>query len=95
MTSIEFVEGVRFGAGRSVRAGGAHVDLGAETQMGRPAVAVEIEDHPLALSDHPEDRAFESVGGEVVVGEIGVAHDDAERGDRIVSLDDALHECGG
>ena len=36
-------------------------------------------------------RALEGVGGEVVVGEVGVAHDDAVTGDRVVGLDDALH----
>ena len=59
-------------------AGGTHVDLGAEPQVRRAAGVVEIEHDPLALADHPEDRAFEGVGREVVVGEIGVAHDDAE-----------------
>ena len=72
-------------------AGGAHVDLGTESQMGCPADVIEVEDDALALSDHSEYRAVERVGSQVVVGEIGVAHDDAERRNGIVSLDDALH----
>ena len=43
--------------------------------VARPAV-VEIEDHALALPQHAEDRALERVVGEVVVGDVGVAHDD-------------------
>ena len=46
---------------------------------------------PLALAEHAEDRAVEGVGGEVVLGEVGVADDDAVAGRRVVGLDDALH----
>ena len=57
----------------------------------RPAGVVEVEDDPLALAQHAEDRPLERVGGEVVVGEVGVAHHDAEPGPRVVGLDDTLH----
>ena len=60
-------------SGMPAEAGGAHVDLGAEAQAGGPAVAVEVEDHPLALAEHPEDRADEGVRGQVVLLEVGVA----------------------
>ena len=60
-------------------AGRAHVDLGAEPQARRPAGVVEIEHDPLALAEHAEHRALEGVGGEVVVGEIGVAHETPSR----------------
>src|SRR5215213_2623070 len=46
--------------GRSTRrreAGGAHVDLGTQTQCGGPPLLVQVEDDALALSDHPEHRA--------------------------------------
>ena len=52
---------------------GAHVDLGAEAQRGGAAGVVEVEDDPLALAQHAEARAVEGVGGEVVLGEVGVA----------------------
>ena len=45
-------------------------------RVARPCV-VELEDHPLALAEHAEDRAVQRVGGEVELGEIGVAHDHA------------------
>ena len=62
--------------------------------MGGPAVVVEVEDDPLALAQHAEDRAPQRIGGEVVLGEVGVAHDDAVAGARVVGLDDALHRAG-
>jgi hypothetical protein len=48
-------------------------------RVARPGV-VELEHDALALAHHAEDRSGERVGGEVVVGEIGVAHDDAVAG---------------
>ena len=44
-----------------------------------PAVVVEVEDDTLPLAEHAEDRALERVGGQVELGEIGVAQDDARR----------------
>ena len=48
--------------------------------MRRPTGVVEIEHHPLALAQHAEQRARQGVAGEVVVGDVRVAHDDAEAG---------------
>ena len=75
--------------------GVCHVDLGAEPQFGGTAVVVELEQDPLALAHHAQDRALESVGSEVVVGEVGVAHDDAVAGAGVVGLDDSLHGAIG
>ena len=46
---------------------------------------------PLALAQHAEHRALERVVGQVVLGQVGVAHDDAVAGVRVVRLDHALH----
>ena len=46
------------------------------------AVGVEVEHDPLALAQHPEDRALERVGREHELGAVGVAHDDALVGRR-------------
>lgn len=56
---------------------------------GQP-LAVEVEDHSLTLPKHAKDRPFESVGSEVVIEQIAVAHDGALSGSRIVGLDDPL-----
>ena len=61
--------------GGRCEAGGAHVDLGPEAQPGGQALVVEVEDHTLALAQHAEDRAGQRVGGQVELGQIGVAHD--------------------
>ncbi len=84
-------EAVLSAIGRSVSARRPHVDLGAEPESGRTARVVEVEDDALSGSQHPEHRVRDRVGGEVVIGEIGVAHHDADAGLGIVSLDDALH----
>src|SRR5687767_5379420 len=69
----------------------AEVGLGAGSQMGGPFGLVELEDHPLALPERPEDRALERGGGEGVLGPVGVAHHDALTGSGVVRLDHALH----
>ena len=48
-----------------IEPGCPHVDLGAEAQPGGPTVAVEVEDHPLALAEHagtPSPRARRGPG---------------------------------
>ena len=70
----------------------AHVDLGTEANVRRHAGFVEIENHSLTLAKHSEDRADERVARHVVVAEIGVTHDDAEPGNRVVRLHDSLHQ---
>ena len=54
-------------------------DFGAEAQCGGPAGIVEVEHDPLALAEHAEDRTLERIGGEVELGEVGVADDDCRR----------------
>ena len=51
----------------------------------------EIEDDSLPLAEHAEDRAVERIGGQIELGEVGVAQDDAVAGGGVVRLDDALH----
>jgi hypothetical protein len=58
--------------------------------MCRQALAVDVEDDPLALSHHPEYRAFERVGGQFDLGAIGLPYDDAHPGPGVVRLDHAL-----
>ena len=73
--------------------GCSHVDLGSEAQPGGPAVAVEFELHPLALAQHPEDRALQRVVGEVDIGQVGLVDQHPVTGDGVVALDDALHRA--
>ena len=55
------------------------------------AVVVEVEDDPLTLAQHAEDRAVERVEREVELLAVGVAHDDALVGLGVVARIDALH----
>ena len=71
---------------------GAHVPFGADPQLRGTSGSVEDEVHTLTLTQHAEDGALESVGGEVVLAEVGVAQHDAVAGGRIECLDDTLHE---
>jgi hypothetical protein len=71
--------------------GRLHVDLGAQAQVRCAAGTIEIEHDALPLAEHSEDRSVERVDRQFVVREVGVAHDHADRGGRIVGLDDALH----
>src|SRR4051812_27375700 len=49
-----------------------HVSLGTKPQGGGPAALVELEDDPLPLAEHAEDRAVERVLRQVELGEIRV-----------------------
>lgn len=69
----------------------AHVDLRPEPEPGRTVVAVEVEDHSLALAQHAEHRPDEGVGRQVVLGAIEVADHGADAGPGVVTLDHALH----
>ena len=71
--------------------GEAEVGLGAGAHLGGAAVGVEVEHDPLALAQHPEDRALERVGREHELLAVGVAHDDALVRRGIEHLDRALH----
>ena len=71
--------------------GCSHVDLGAQVQPGGPAVAVEVELHPLALAQHPEDGALQGVVCEVDIGQVGLVDQHPVTGHGVVALDDALH----
>jgi hypothetical protein len=73
-------------------AGGLHIDLGAEAELGSPAGIVEFENDALALTHHAKDRARQRVASKLVIIEVGVAHDKTVPGCGVVSLDDALHE---
>src|ERR671910_2633873 len=69
----------------------SHVDLRTQPQMCGATLAVEVEDHTLTLAKHAEHRAVQRVGGEIDLGEIGVAYDDPVPGGGVVRLDHALH----
>src|SRR5207244_2359807 len=71
-------------------AGAAEVGLGPEAEPGGAAVAVDLEDHALPLAEHAEDRAREGVGRQLVLGPVGVAHEHALSGTRVVRLDHTL-----
>src|SRR3954469_16994243 len=81
---VPAVAGARSTRGASLRTWCRHVGLRAEAQPGGAAVGVEVEDHALALAEHAQQRALQGVGGQVVVGEIRVTHDDAVLGDGVV-----------
>src|SRR5437879_4231997 len=53
------LEGLWAGLGRAL--GRAHVDLRPQSQAGGPARLVELEDDPLALTEHAEDGALQRV----------------------------------
>jgi len=69
----------------------AHVDFAAETQRGGSACIIEIEYDSLTLTQHAEYGAIEGTIGDLVIGEIGIAHDQTLRGGRVIGLDDSLH----
>src|SRR6185295_7220009 len=60
--------------------------------MRSPTRIVDVENNSLPLAQHAEDRALERVGGQVELGERGVADDAAVARRRVVALDDALHD---
>ncbi len=55
------------------------------------ASVVEIEDDPLALAQHPEHRALESAGSEIVLRPVGVADYHAFTGARVIRFNHSLH----
>jgi len=69
----------------------AHVDFAAESQRRRSTCIIEIEHNPLTLAQHAEHRAIEGTIGDLVIGEIGIAHDQTLRGGWVIGLDDSLH----
>src|SRR4051812_30050500 len=71
-----------------------HVDLRAEAEAGSSVLPVEVENHPLTLSDHAEDRACQGVGRQVVLAAVGVANQHAFPRPRVVRLDYSLHKRG-
>ncbi len=72
--------------------GDAEVGLGAGAHVGGAAVGVEIEDDPLTLAQHPEQRPVQRVEREHQLGAVGVEHHDPLVGRGIEHLDRALHD---
>lgn len=68
-----------------------HVDFAAETQCGGSTCIIEIKHDTLTLTQHAEYGAIESTIGDLVIGEIGIAHDQTLRGGWVIGLDDSLH----
>src|SRR3546814_6597551 len=82
---------LRWDVGYPAESGGTHVDLGAEAEPGGARRGVDVEDHALALAEHPEHRSLQGIGCEVVLPEVGVAEDHAVTRAWVVRLDDSLH----
>ena len=59
--------------------------------MRSPAFAVEFEDHPLALAQHPEDRAVERVRRQLDLRPVLVEDEDTDSCPGVVRLHHALH----
>ena len=55
-----------------------HVNFASKAERCCTASVIEIEHDSLTLAEHSEDRALEGVRCQVVIGEVGVAHDDAD-----------------
>src|SRR5207342_2147397 len=72
--------------------GGGHVDLGAEAQPRGAAIGIEVEDHPLALAQRPEDRPVERAARQVELLEADVGEHAAVTGAGVVGLDHPLHD---
>ena len=69
----------------------AYVDFAAETQCGGSACIIEIKYDSLTLTQHAEYGAIEGTIGDLVIGEIVIAHNQTLRGGRVIGLDDSLH----
>lgn len=59
--------------------------------MGGLTGIIEVEDDPLPLAHHAEDRTDQGHRGEVVLAAVGVSDHHALAGSRVVGLDHALH----
>ena len=53
--------------------GRLHVDLATEAEPGGPPVGIQVEHHPLPLTEHAEDGALERIAREVELGEVAVS----------------------
>lgn len=68
---------------------GAHIDFRAHAEPGRQ-LAINIENDPLSLPEHAENRTVKSISGEFVFGEVRIAKKRSVTGDRVVGLHDPL-----
>lgn len=71
-----------------------HVDLGARTDAGGQALVIQVEDHALALAQHAENGTSQCPNGQryLLAGRVG--DDRADPSPWVISLHDALHNCG-
>ena len=69
-----------------------HIYFAAQPQLGGPTIFVEPKHNPLTLAQHAKDRPRQRARGQVIVIQIGVAHDDTITTAGIVGLDDSLHD---
>ncbi len=53
-------------------------------------MAIDIENDPLSLTEHAEDRPVKRIAGEFVFGEVGIAEKRSVTGYRVVRLHDPL-----
>lgn len=56
----------------------SHVNFATEAERCCTTSVIEIEHDALTLTEHSEDRTLEGVRCQVVIGKVGVAHDDAD-----------------
>ena len=55
-----------------------HVNFATKAERCCTASFIEVEHDALPLAEHSEDRTLEGVRCQVVIGKVGVAHDDAD-----------------
>ena len=54
-----------------------HVNFATKAERCCTTRVIEVEHDALSLAEHSEDRTLEGVRCQVVIGKVGVAHDDA------------------
>ncbi len=55
-----------------------HVNFTTKAERCCTTSFIEVEHDALSLAEHSEDRTLEGVRCQVVIGKVGVAHDDAD-----------------
>ena len=56
----------------------SHVNFATKAERCCTTVVIEVEHDALPLAEHSEDRTLEGVRSQVIIGKVGVTHDDAD-----------------